>query len=200
MRYSDLSHTSLSLLEAARQDDPVAWKNLCDVYSPLILAWIQRAGLQEADAADLSQDVLSRVHSNLVRFRKERPGDTYRGWLWTITRNEIRGWFRRQMSQPDKARGGMDGHKQLVSIPDWITDDSTLEDIDPQQDSLAIVIRNAAELVKPQFEPQTWQAFWRATVEGDTSTEIAADLQMTTGAVRQAKFRVLAKLKKMLPE
>ena len=199
MKRAEPSRTSLTLLDAARQNDQQAWQRLCEIYSPLIYTWIRRAGLQESDAADLVQDVFRIVAGHLHKFRKDRPGDTFRGWLWTITRNELRGWFRKKNIRRDQAHGGTDGYHMIQAIPDWIAEDTTLDDIDPENSAESMIIRKAAELVRADFEPHTWQAFWRATVEGQPTKAIATDLRMTAGAVRQAKFRVLARLKEVLP-
>jgi RNA polymerase sigma-70 factor (ECF subfamily) len=60
------------------------------------------------------------------------------------------------------------------------------------------LIRRAAELVRDDFEPKTWQAFWRLAVENQPARDIAADLGMTADAVYQAKARVLRRLREEL--
>ncbi len=51
--------------------------------------WCRRWQAPEADAADIFQEVFQSVAMNLGGFRKERDGDTFRGWLRTITRNKV---------------------------------------------------------------------------------------------------------------
>jgi RNA polymerase sigma-70 factor (ECF subfamily) len=51
------------------------------------------------------------------------------------------------------------------------------------------------ELVRSEFEAKTWQAFWRAAVDGHPVDMIAADLGVTPAAVRKSKSRVLRRLK-----
>ena len=55
-------------------------------------------------------------------------------------------------------------------------------------------------LVREEFEERTWEAFWRVTVEGQTSTAVADALSMTPAAVRQAKSRVLRRLREEFGE
>jgi RNA polymerase sigma-70 factor (ECF subfamily) len=196
--HRDSSTTSISLLDAARGNDQVAWQQLCDVYTPLAYSWIRKARLQDSDAADLIQNVFRIVAANLNKFHRDRPGDTFRGWLWTITRNELRTWYRARASRPDQAKGGTDVQMRLAEIPDWIVTDTTLQEIDPDDTAEQILVRRAAKLIERDFQPNTWQAFWRATVEGESAVEIAKDLGMTAGAVRQAKLRVLVRLREML--
>src|SRR5438105_11562758 len=81
------TETSLGLLERARTDDAAAWGRLVALYAPLVFHWCRRWGLQEEDAADVFQEVFRSVASHLGGFRKERAGDTFRGWLRTIARS-----------------------------------------------------------------------------------------------------------------
>ena len=188
--------TSTSLIHNARANDVEAWQKLGEIYAPLVLSWAQRAGLQESDAADVVQEVFGIVLKSLDRFRRDRPGDTFRGWLWTITRNEIRRSYRR--SKRERARGGTEALQQLSEIPDWVSETSTIGEIRPDVSEEKQLIQRAASAIKDDFEEHTWQAFWRLAVDGHSSAEIAQDLNLTTGAVRQAKFRVLARLREFL--
>src|SRR5947209_20533536 len=82
--------TSLSLLERVRAADPQAWQRLVHVYSPLIFSWCRRTGLGPDDAADVMQDVWQAVSAAIGRFRRSAESGTFRGWVWTITRNKLR--------------------------------------------------------------------------------------------------------------
>ena len=192
------STTSLSLINQARNNDEDAWQKMCNIYSPLVVDWVRKVGIQSEDVNDIVQDVFQIVFKNIRRFEKDKPSDTFRGWLWTITRNEIRGWFKKQKAAKVKAVGGSDANNKLAKIPDWVDDDSAIHELPVDSATEAIVVQRAAEAIKDDFKSQTWQAFWRTTVEGRSSTEIAEDLGITTGAVRQAKFRVLARLREYL--
>jgi RNA polymerase sigma-70 factor (ECF subfamily) len=55
--------------------------------------------------------------------------------------------------------------------------------------------RRALECVRGEFEPRTWQAFWRAFVDGHAPADIAADLGLTVNAVYLAKSRILRRLR-----
>ncbi len=105
--------TSRSLLADAQQDDQAAWGRLVHLYAPLVAAWCRRLGVAEQDVVDVLQEVFAAVASNLVRFRKERPHDTFRGWLSTITRNKVRDYFRRRADRP-AAVGGTEASLRLA--------------------------------------------------------------------------------------
>lgn len=194
----DSSDTSISLIEQARAAIPDAWCQLTGIYRPLVLSWARRGGLQDQDAADIAQDVFQLVAKNLNRFKKESPSDTFRGWLWTITRNEVRGWYRKRSRPHDVAFGGTDALNQMACVPDWVVEEDSIDELEIDPNAETQVIRRAAELIKQDFKDHTWAAFWRSAVEGQSTEEIALDLDMTPGAIRQAKLRVLKRFREVL--
>jgi RNA polymerase sigma-70 factor (ECF subfamily) len=187
--------TSRSLLAGAKLDDPTAWERVFRLYAPLVASWCRRWGVAEQDLGDLLQDVFSAVASHLDHFRKERPSDTFRGWLSTIAQNKVRDHFRRRVGKP-AATGGTEAMFRLQQIPD----PSAVENItgfseDPMFDQLLF---KALESIRGEFHERTWQAFWRVVVDGRTAMDVGADLDMKPGAVRVAKSRVLLRLRREL--
>jgi RNA polymerase sigma-70 factor (ECF subfamily) len=179
--------TSLTLLERIRDRDEEAWKRLMLLYAPLVERWCAHWGVRGQDADDVRQDVFQAVAANLDGFRRERSGDTFRGWLRVITRNKLIDHSRRRERQPE-AQGGTDAQRQMGQLAEQdLPDDSA--------DDLGDLYRRALELVRAEFEERTWEAFWRAAVEGHAPDMIAADLGVTPAAVRKAKSRVLHRLR-----
>jgi RNA polymerase sigma-70 factor (ECF subfamily) len=110
------SGTSHSLLERARANDGDAWDRLVAIYGPLVYQWCQRWDLQDCDRADVFQQVFQAVASHIGRFRKERSGDTFRGWLRTITRNKIYDHLRKRQREP-QGEGGTTACFRLGQFP-----------------------------------------------------------------------------------
>jgi RNA polymerase sigma-70 factor (ECF subfamily) len=81
--------TSLSLLAGLRARDAEAWQRLVYLYGPLVERWCRRRGLQPRNCEDVVQQVFLTVAAKVSEFRREQKGDTFRGWLWTITRHKI---------------------------------------------------------------------------------------------------------------
>ncbi|MCA9119648.1 MAG: sigma-70 family RNA polymerase sigma factor [Planctomycetaceae bacterium] len=184
------SSTSPSLIERARDHEPEAWQRLTQIYTPLVYAWVRQAGLQSTDAADVGQEVFRTVSQRIVDFQQDY-GAGFRGWLWGITRNKLRELARRQANSP-QAQGGTVGHQQLQSLADVPEEESgDLKMVEPR----SRLMHRALEIIQAEFEPPTWQAFWRSAVDDQRTAEIAADLQMTSKAVRQAKYRVMRRLR-----
>jgi RNA polymerase sigma-70 factor, ECF subfamily len=196
-RTSTSGSISASLLERVRAQDGVAWRRLVNLYSPLVFSWCRRAGLNSEDASDVLQEVFIAVSRNVAQFRRERPGDTFRGWLRVIARNKIRLHFRRQSGQPEAA-GGTVAQMRLQELPDVEAQeesDSSYEEADDRE-----LFHRQLELIRCEFEPATWQAFWLVAVEQQSAADVAGQLQMTPGAVRQAKYKVLRKLRDELAD
>lgn len=193
--------TSRSLLADAKLAVPAAWERLVRLYAPLVASWCRRWGVAEQDVADLLQDVFSAVAGHLHRFHNERPNDTFRGWLATITRNKIRDHFRRRVREPE-AVGGSDVSRQLQQYPaaaipgDWL--DAATQPAPSDEILLNDLLRNALESIRGEFHERTWQAFWGVIVDGRAAADVAHDLGMKPGTVRVAKSRVLLRLRREL--
>jgi RNA polymerase sigma-70 factor, ECF subfamily len=183
---SSSTATSRSLLARARDHDPGAWERMVALYAPLVLHWCRRWGLPTTDAADVFQDVFQSVAAHLGGFRRDRDGDTFRGWLRAITRNKVNDYFRRREREPG-AVGGSEARVLLAQLPEPIPADE-----DAAENA---VLHRALDLVRGEFEPRTWQAFWRTAVEDLPAGDVAAELGMSAGAVRVAKSRVLHRLR-----
>jgi RNA polymerase sigma-70 factor (ECF subfamily) len=180
--------TSLSLLERARGNDAAAWHRLVDLYQPLVRHWISREGLRTENAEDVAQEVFAAAAAGLKDFRRDRPGDTFRGWLRTISRRQVLLHRRRNQGQP-QAQGGSGAWLEDVADPDTAR---------PEADDAAevtLLYRKALDQVRSEFEERTWQAFWRTVIDGRKPADLTEELGMTPAAVRQAKSRVLRRLK-----
>jgi RNA polymerase sigma-70 factor, ECF subfamily len=193
---SSSTGTSRSLLECVKANDSVAWDRLITLYGPLVLHWCRRQGLQESDAADVAQEVFRSVLTHVTDFRKEKQTDTFRGWLRTIFRNKVHDHFR-QLGREPAGVGGSDAQAFLAQRPGPAASEEDDLAEGPQESAL---LSRALGLLRGEFEERTWQAFWHTAVEGRTTADVAADLGMTTGAVRVAKCRVLQRLRDVLGE
>jgi RNA polymerase sigma-70 factor (ECF subfamily) len=187
------SGTPRSLLERVRAGDSAAWEQLISLYAPLVFHWCQRWDLQDQDIADICQEVFLSVLGHIATFRKERKGDTFRGWLRTILRNKVHDHFRR-LGQQGQGVGGTDAQRRFAQQP-----------LPPPHEEGEVagveeraLFHRALELIRAEFEPRTWQAFWQTTIDGRASNDVAADLGMSPGAVRVAKSRVLHRLREEL--
>jgi len=188
--------TSLSLLAQARTQDPEAWRRLVHLYSPQVFRWCRRAGLGSEDAADVLQNVFLAVATRLAKFHRDTPADSFRGWLWGITRFKIADHFRARAATPAGA-GGSTALGRLHDLSDGVGP----SDPEPSEaDDQTQLLHRALEMIRGDFAPNTWQAFWRTAVDGHPAADVARDLGLTPDAVYQAKARVLRRVREEFAE
>jgi RNA polymerase sigma-70 factor (ECF subfamily) len=191
------SSISSTLLDQLRTRRPEAWQRVVQLYGPVIYRWCRRSNLAAEDAADMVQEVLSTVAVHLPGFRRDRAQDSFTGWLATITRNKVREHYRRRHGMAE-ARGGSTAQRQMAEIPE--PPPPLEQEIRPDAQSAACLSQQALEMIRAEFEPRTWDAFWRVSVGEQSPSHVAIDLQMTVAAVYKAKSRVLARFRQLLSE
>ena len=186
--------TRASLLVRLRDgDDTAAWQEFIDIYSSLIYGFARRRGLQDADAADLMQDVLRSVSMAMPRLEYDPRRGTFRSWLFTITRNKLNTFLTRRRRQAvGTGDSGMQEMLQAEPLPE--------EDNEWDEEYRQRLFRWASEKVRGSFGDRVWQAFWQTAVEGRTPQDVGRELGMSVGAVYVAKSRVLAQIREQIQE
>ncbi len=189
-RMNDIPPTRATLiLRLKNSADTDAWEEFAEIYQPLIFRLASSRGLQPADAADVVQEVMTRIASAINRFNPNPSAGTFRGWVSRITRNLVIDFLR---------------NRQRISA---ITDDASMTALyeiapPPSQEADQFDLEHerqiflwAAEKVKGSFSETTWQAFWMTAVLSQPASDTATKLGLTKGAVYIARSRVMAKLK-----
>lgn len=179
--------TLLARLRDGRDAD--AWREFIRLYGPVVYSFARNRGLQDADAADLMQEVLRSVARNADKMEYDPARGTFRGWLYTVTRNKIYNFLTGQRNRP-RGAGDSANVERLDSVPDAADPDAAWE-LEYQRRLSA----KAMERVKGEFQPATWQAFWGTAVDGEPAGDVGKRLKMSVGAVYVAKSRVIARLR-----
>lgn len=182
------THPSL-LLRLRNPADRIAWGEFVDRYAPIVYGFGRRRGLQDADAADLTQTVLRRVSGAIGRFHYAPEQGTFRGWLFTIVRNE---WHRLRDRENRRCRATGDSEVIAVLERQPAPDDAEQE---WEHEWRRCLFARAAEVVQHQVQDRTWRAFWRTAVEGEAVEHVAGELELSAASVYLAKSRVLARLR-----
>jgi RNA polymerase sigma-70 factor, ECF subfamily len=105
------------------------------------------------------QNVFLAVSKSVHKFERKRESDSFRGWLWTITRNKVRDFCRKQTRQVADAAGGTNAYAELAAVSEQLSDDS-MSVTSPRE--VSGLLHRAMNMVKAEFEDRTWNAFWRA--------------------------------------
>ena len=87
---AELPTTRPSLLVRIRDlQDQHAWSQFVEVYGPVVYGFARKRGLQEADASDLTQEVMRAVAAVASRLDYDPRKGSFRGWLYTVARNKL---------------------------------------------------------------------------------------------------------------
>src|SRR5262245_17127784 len=185
---STLATRASLLLRIRDPQDRLAWGEFVSLYAPLIHAYGRRRGFQDSDAADLTQEVLCRVARSAGGFQYDPTRGSFRGWLLTITLNEIRKLAARREREAG-GTGDTDMRQFLEQQPD------AREEEIWQRDYQWNLFQWAAERVRCEFREATWQAFWRTAVLAEDIDTVAQELSLTAGAVYIARSRVTSRIR-----
>jgi RNA polymerase sigma factor (sigma-70 family) len=165
------------------------WRLFASIYTPFIYQYARKNGLQDADAVDLAQETMCSVVRTICDFEYDPKRGSFRGWLLTVVRNALRKRFRTLKHEP---RGA--GDTQVNALLQQNPDPNVVED-QWDRDYELWLFHKVAQLIRPEFQPKTWDAFWKTTVEGMEVSDVSARLSMSAGAVYIARSRVLARLR-----
>lgn len=187
------STRSTLLLRVRDQDDATAWQQFVDIYSPLILAYCRKRGLQEADASDVVQDVLQALSDHLPRFQYDRSKGRFRGWLFSVVRSKLSDAMAKKNRQV-AGSGETAVHSLLAAQPSQ--EETTQWNLEHQRR----LFEWAAEQIRNRYKPTTWQAFWQTAVENRPTNDVSDELGLSPRSVYVAKCRILKQLKQTIAE
>jgi len=179
------SRTSMSLLGRLRQApaDQAAWSEFVERYGRKIYGWCRHWQLQEADAQDVTQDVLLKLAAKMRSFAYDRSG-SFRGWLKTLTHHA---WQDFVESRRRAGTGiGDTGGPNLLDTVEARAD--LLQRLEGEFDRE--LLEAAMARVQLRVRPHTWEAFRLLAVEGLSGAQAADRLRMKVATVFVAKSKV----------
>jgi RNA polymerase sigma factor (sigma-70 family) len=186
---AEIPPTRPSLLVRLRdRGDEFAWSQFIGLYGPLVYGYARKQGLQDADAADLTQETLGAVTSAVGRLEYDPNRGAFRNWLFTIVRRALSKWQRAQKNQAATSRSQDDA--LLKQHPQPEADQAEWETRWQER-----LFAWACERVRPEVTADTWRAFWRTAIDDQSGKQVAAELGMSVAAVYRARSRVMARLK-----
>jgi RNA polymerase sigma-70 factor (ECF subfamily) len=180
------------LLRLADPGDQRAWTEFVALYEPLVHRLLRKSGLQDADVREVAQDVFLAVSQNVARFEPVYERGSFRGWLRTVTRNLLVNLMEQRQRRPAMATGSSEILQLLQEVPAPDAAATIVVDAEWRRR----VFHHAADRVRKEFRPATWQAFWQSCVEQVPVEEVARRTGLTAGAVYIARCRVIARLRK----
>ena len=189
MRANQETRPSL-LLRIRDRSDQDSWTEFVEIYAPLVYSFLRKRGLQDADAADLVQDVMGTVARTAKSFDYQPSRGSFRRWLFTVVQNRLRNFYKSRASHP----GGTGGTRAYLRLNREVGEATHGEELWEREYERRL-FRHASEQVRRDFNETTWQAFWQTAMEGQPAAEAAKQLGMSRAAVYLAKSRVLRRIK-----
>ncbi len=182
------------LLRLRDPRDKDAWRQFVELYVPLVYRFARKCGLQDADAADVTQEVLRAVARSSRRLTYDPRRGSFRAWLLTVVRSKLCD-FRAAQQRHGRAAGGPVAQEALANVPAPEAEAALWDEEYERR-----VFAWAAEQVRGTFEPSSWEAFSQTALEGKSGKEVARALGLSVGAVYIAKSRVLARLREVIEQ
>lgn len=192
---TEFPETRESLLVQVR--DPrnrEAWDRFAQIYRPVIYRLARQRGMQDADAQDLAQQVLMAVASAIGRWKKTGESIRFRHWLKRVARNAIVNALSRQPH--DRAVGGSSVQELLDEHPQ--ADENTEKQIELEYRRELYL--QAADMVRVDVQPETWQAFELTVVDGHSIDMAATQLGKSVGTIYAARSRIMRRLREAVRE
>jgi RNA polymerase sigma factor (sigma-70 family) len=184
------------LLRLSDQQDIAAWDQFVTIYQPLIFRLARSKGFQEADAQDVVQEVMLAVSKSIHRWEPDPSKGRFRDWLFRIARNLMINFLTRRKH---KSLGTVESaDEMLADLPDPSSSLEATQEFDLEYRRGIFLL--AADRVRAQVRPSTWEAFRLTAIEDFSIAKAARQLGMKEGAVLVARCRVLARMRLVVAE
>jgi RNA polymerase sigma factor (sigma-70 family) len=190
MKDAPVTRPSL-LLRVRDANDDVAWAQFVEIYTPLIFGFCRNRGLQDADAADVAQEVMRAVSRSINRFDYKPDRGTFRSWLFTVTRNKFNNFLEKRRTHPQGT--GETVVQELMEAQPCPEKDDTWD-----VEYYRRLFEWACHQIRGEFNEKTWQAFVRTATQEESGEKVAEALGLSVGAVYIAKSRVRARLRECI--
>jgi RNA polymerase sigma-70 factor (ECF subfamily) len=191
MAAATLPTTRVTLLTQLRQDpsDQAGWEEFVERYGRHIYRWCRQWKLQDADAEDVTQDILVKLTQKLRAFAYD-PSRSFRGWLKTVAHHAWRDFADSRRRAQRAADAGQVGELMFTL--------EAREDLAQKlEEAFDLELLEAAKVrVRLRVAPHTWEAFRLMALEGLPVAEVAARVRLQVAMVYVAK----SKVQKMLQE
>ena len=192
MAEQPFSRTSASLLGRLRREavDAADWADFVGRYGPLIYGWCRRWKLQEADAEDVTQEVLAKLAVKLRTFRYD-ASQSFRAYIKTLSHYALCD-FIESRNRPGAFGSGDSSH--LALLDNEAARDELQERLSEAFDRELLEV--AKLKVRARVEARTWEAFQLTAIEGLSGAEAAS----RTGMAIAATFKAKSKVQRMIRE
>jgi RNA polymerase sigma factor (sigma-70 family) len=193
MNFNPETRASL-LLRVRDPTDQAAWHEFVEIYRPVIIRLALHKGMQQADADDVAQIVLTAVAKAIEQREHDPKRAKFRTWLRQVAHNAILNALTRR--RPDQGSGDSAVMALLNQHVSSTGPESDLLRLEHRRE----VFRWATRQIRGEFHCATWNAFWLTAVEGRPVEAVADELEKNRGAIYAARCRVMRRIQEEIAE
>jgi len=173
--------------------DKEAWDQFVAIYEPLVYRLARAKGFQDADAREITQEVLLSVAGAVKRWKPDPEKGRFRDWLFRIARNLMIKYLTRKKYRP--LGKGNSEFQRILDEKEMVNPEESRE-LDREYEEE--MFRWASAQVRKLVSDTTWKAFWWTSVDRRPVAEVARELGLTPGAVYIARSRVVGRFQAFL--
>lgn len=192
---NEIPQTRASLLLRLGNESQDAWPEFISIYESALYGFCRAKGLQDADAQDVLQDVLTAVMKKLPDWNPDSDKGSFRGWLFRVARNIAVDEVKRKANKVT-ASGDSQVGRMLAEVPG----PADLQDQSFETEYQRALLDWASNQVKSEVRENTWLSFRKTALEGQKAEQVAEALGISVGTVYTAKCRVVARIRNVIAE
>jgi RNA polymerase sigma factor (sigma-70 family) len=184
----DEPKTSAAMLEEMRDpNNREVWSRFVGRYEKVIGNWCRKRGLQDADADDVTQQILLILLDEMPEFVYDPTKGRFRDWLSVITRNACFRFLARDVSR--RYQPILDDVQARDELERYLEEQARIE-----------MLHAAMEEVRGRVSARDWRIFHQVSFGGVTGDVMAKELGMTIAAVFKAASRVRKRVVEQVKE
>lgn len=187
--------TRESLIQRVRDPkDFDSWQEFVSIYRPLLMAYLKKRGLSDADADEVVADTLTLLLRELPKFSLDHGRGRFRTWLWRVSNSAVIDWSRRRARgrRNDQLRKYEEEKRQFAGEGDPSHSEPDEEWV---QDYRRHILQHVLRKVSASVSPKTWECFQRHIVQRESAKVVGESLGMQANAVYVNASRILTKVR-----
>ncbi len=186
--------TQRNLLWAVRDArDRRAWIDFFGIYAPMVSGFVRRLGLPDADADDVTQEIMLVAQAALQQGTYKPEKGRFRAWLFGVARRQAM-IAHRARRRPSRA--------QMIAPESGVNPLAQLEDPRAEAERLIweqewryALLGQALNHIRKEVPEKEYQAFIRYAVQREPVEQVAEELGLSPSSVYVYKSRVLGALR-----
>ncbi len=173
------------LIRLKEGEDGCAWQEFYEIYGRLIFGYSLHFDISHAEAEDIVQEVCIKVFRQIIRFDYSPERGRFRGWLKTITRNNVIDYLRRKQSRRKTSKA----YRDLAELE--LESQAAVDDAIWRLEWEKAIYETALARVRARIGEGTFRVFQRYVLQDQPVEAVAEEFAMDANAIYAVKHRML---------